>query len=137
MIIPPNTTDRIQPLDYGVFRIVKTFRRKFEHFLIIENIELNMKDRNNIMQFWSLLFNQLNSQIFNETLKNAWNCLTDECRKFENQRIDTIFDYSKIFCDICNDKTILKCTWCNKYLCLNHFYKLYHYHLDNSSLFVL
>jgi hypothetical protein len=54
--IPAKTTPYIQPADYSFFRNCKLFAKRIANFVILEQMPINLKERNNIIM-WSLIFN--------------------------------------------------------------------------------
>ena len=128
LTIPPRSTSKLQPLDLGVFRHCKAFYKRIYNFVILENINIKLKDRNNICKLWSLIFNQFNSDKFTDLFKNAWSPLED------NQAIDScnlnqiLFDHHDKFCDLCKSVVFIKCSICDKYLCFHDFFIKYHFH---------
>ena len=59
------TTLKLQPLDVGIFRMLKIVRNRFQDYINLEQIQgISLKNRNNIMDLWSLIFNQFNSAKF-------------------------------------------------------------------------
>ena len=129
LTIPPRATSEIQPLDVGVFRYCKLFSKRIFNYVILENIEINLKDRNNICKMWSLIFNQFNSVKFTNFFKNSWSCLENNPIKLESPNIYKIlFEFNNNNCEFCNFSTFVKCSICEKYLCFKDFFIKYHYH---------
>ena len=128
LTIPPKTTGELQPLDYGLFRYCKDFCKKIFFFVILENIIINLKERNNIIIMWSLIFNQFNSDLFTPFFKNAWNALCNNPQKNENRIMDNLFKFNKSVCDLCNSTAFIKCSHCNVILCFDDFFIKYHFH---------
>jgi len=129
LTIPPKTTPFIQPLDYGGFRNCKLFAKRISNFVIVEQIQINLKERNNIIKMWSLIFNQLNSEKFRNIFKNSWKCLEKDGQKLESENINNIlFDLNSGICDNCSNTSFIICSYCDENLCFNHFFSNYHYH---------
>ncbi len=66
--IPPKTTSYIQALDVYGFRQWKTFARKITDIVELDNIDIDMKNRINIITVHSLIHDQLRSSKFGAIL---------------------------------------------------------------------
>src|SRR5687768_9678441 len=71
MIIPPKTTSKLQPLDVEVLSHCKDFAKRISNHVMLEQIDINLKERSNIITMWSLIFNQFISNKF-ENMKYSW-----------------------------------------------------------------
>ena len=88
------------------FRIWKTFVRHFSHSVILMNSDVNLHLRNNIIKLQSFVHNQLSSP-----------------------PVEFGFGGSQPHCEIpgCNNVAIIRYSWCQKSLCLKHFFNDYHF----------
>lgn len=129
--IPKKTTGLIQPLDVYGFRIWKNFIRTFSDRIMLLNLPLNLHLRNNIIKLQSLTHNQLSSPRFHNLFKYAWyksGYLPHRPEPFENPVSfcypDTDFTPR---CAVCGKPALLRCAWCKKDLCFEHFFDQYHF----------
>lgn len=127
--IPPRTTGVLQPLDVGVFRYCKSFCKRITNYIILNKINIKLKDREFIIKMWSLIYNQFSSDIFTEFFKNSFNCLNINNDNIEvNNVYNSLFKIKNIKCNQCNNNTFICCSYCKCNLCFNHFIVEYHYH---------
>ena len=70
--IPPKTTPYIQPLDVYGFRQWKTFVRKITDIIELDKLDIDLKDRLNIITMHSLIYDQLSSPKFNKMWRYSW-----------------------------------------------------------------
>jgi hypothetical protein len=70
--IPPKTTSKIQPLDVYGFRQWKTFVRKITDVVELHGIDIDMKNRLNIITMHSLIHDQLRSPKFEKMWRYSW-----------------------------------------------------------------
>ena len=73
-MIPKNTTCDIQPLDRYFNRQTKILIKRIYHHVAIEQIDVNLWERNNIIKLISLVHNQLSSRVFNDMIQYSWYC---------------------------------------------------------------
>ena len=129
LIIPKKTTSKLQPLDVGFFRILKIIKNQIQDHINLENIDISLKKRSNIITLWSLIFNQLSAEKFKNTLKNAWSDSGLGNEKYETINIQqSLFNISNDICYYCNDFSFICCSHCNKCICFNDFFNNYHFH---------
>lgn len=126
--IPPKKTSIIQPCDVFFFRIWKNFVRKFSDRVLLDDLKLNLHDRNNILKVQSLVHNQFSSPRFRNFIRYSWfKCgyIDQRPPKFLTP-VEFCFDYSDEVCfsdcSQCSDGVFLICSWCTKPLCFNHFF---------------
>lgn len=132
LTIPKKTTGMIQPLDVYGFRIWKNFVRIFSDRVILFNYDINLHLRNNIIKLQSLTHIQLSSPRFHNLFKYAWfksGYIEERPSQFQNP-VDFCFSGKDIQtvprCSICGAPAIIRCAWCKKYLCMQHFFEEHH-----------
>lgn len=133
IIIPPNTTALLQPLDVFFFRQWKIFAKQIYHHILLNQLKIKMQDRNNIILMQSLIHNQLSSPKFYNLIKYAWHksgYLEGVPATFQNV-LEVCFDFSyDANCSIatCQERVFLVCSWCECCLCFKHFFLDNHFH---------
>ena len=128
-IIPPKCTSLNQPLDAYFFRQWKIFVRFIGDKIIIDNLDVNIKDRNNIIKMHSLIQNQLSSPKFHKMIQYAWyKCgyLSEHPGKFQNFK-EICFNSALTKCYLCEIFGFIICSCCKKSMCLTHFFINYHF----------
>lgn len=123
-VIPAGTTGMIQPLDVGCFRSMKAFVRRISDHVLVESIEFSLFQRDNILKMWTLVHNQFRSPRFKSFLRYAWHKagFTDIRLPFESP-VEFCFDKGIESCSepVCGHYRLLKCGWCKRDLCFDHF----------------
>lgn len=133
--IPKGTTSIIQPLDVYGFRVWKNYVRHFSDIVFLNNQDINLHNRNNIIKLQSLVHNQLSASRYINLFKYSWfasRYLNERPPTFENP-VDFAFkESSSAICEFdgCTNVAIIRCSWCKKSLCLQHFFTDYHFHND-------
>ena len=128
------TTGMIQPLDVYGFRIWKNFVRKFSDLVLLFNYDVQLNARNNVIKLQSLIHNQLSSPKYHDVFAYAWyksGYIVEKPNQFENP-VDFAFSQQDFIhpprCSICGNYAIIRCAWCNQYLCFQHFFEEFHHH---------
>jgi hypothetical protein len=132
MYIPENTTDTIQPLDVYGFRQWKTFVRQMSSHVVLDDIDIDLTVRDNIILMHSLIHNQLSAPIFQNMWKYSWfksGYSVDKPPDFSNVK-QALFEVIAEKCSEqnCDNCQFIRCAHCRNYLCFNHFFVLYHFH---------
>lgn len=118
--LPPNTTKYCQPLDTRFnLQYKKIYRILFNDLKFLINV-----DKYWIIKLNSIVYNQLCSPAFNDLVKYSW-----KVAGYENEGLDDILRFKSAMevcfkdlghCIICNNQSVLKCSYCNQELCFNH-----------------
>jgi len=126
MTIPSGTTGMIQPLDVYGFRPWKNFVKYFSDLVMLHKSDINLHARNNILKLQSLVHNQFSSPRFIYMFKYAWyksGYITEAPPKCETP-VRYCFNNYNMSCQKCNELAIMRCGWCTKSICMNHFFGL-------------
>ncbi len=130
--IPPKTTADIQTCDKYFFRQWKYFYQRFFGHVAIDQLNIDLRLRNNILKLHSLIYNQLCSDRFRLMIEYAWYSCRYTKRKpgqFQNVR-DICFSFVVDKCSItgCGEGSFIACSWCDEVLCFHHFFLDDHKH---------
>lgn len=136
-VIPKGTTSKIQPLDVFGFRIWKNYVRRFSDIVFLNNEDINLHHRNNIIRLQSLVHNQFSAPRYKDLFKYSWfksGYLIERPQQFENPVQFAFSDSSSATCEIdgCKNIAVVRCSWCRKSLCLHHFFHDYHFHSQSE-----
>jgi len=132
MEIPPKTTAKIQPLDVFFNHEYKVIARRVYDRVILDDIDIKIAQRNNINRLHSLIHNQISARIYKPIIRYAWfksGYLHNHPGQFQTVT-DVCFKLSQPHCDIssCDSFSFIRCSYCRKILCVNHFFIEYHMH---------
>ena len=67
--LPPHSTKDIQPLDVYFLRMWKGFIRKISDRIVLDELPIELRLRNNILKLQSLVHNQFSCPIYKEFIK--------------------------------------------------------------------
>ena len=70
--IPKKRTDQIQPLDVFFNRQMKVIPRRLYDRVLLDELDINISERNNIIRLMSLTHNQLSAEVFRPMIQYAW-----------------------------------------------------------------
>jgi hypothetical protein len=134
IMIPKNTTCDIQPLDRYFNRQMKIFIKRLYHHVALEQIDINLWERNNIIKLISLVHNQLSSPTFNKMIQYSWYCSGySKVNPSPFQNVLEVCFPRTASIEQCGKKTCIEtsfitCAICSKKLCFDHFFVEYHFH---------
>ena len=130
--IPQKTTDRLQPLDVLYNRQMKSIIRRAYDRVILDQLPIAMSTRDNIIRLVSLTHNQMSAKVFNGLIRYTWfaSGYVDKHPGVFKTADEVCFDKHTISCQItnCDQSPFIRCSWCEKSLCFNHFFVEYHFH---------
>lgn len=134
IMIPKNTTCDIQPLDRYFNRQLKILIKRVYHYVALEEIDINLWERNNIIKLMSLVHNQLASPVFKKMIQYSWfssGYTNDDPSPFQNV-LQVCFPQDALVAQCeernCIATTFITCAICSKKLCFDHFFIEYHFH---------
>jgi len=130
--IPKKTTDQIQPLDVFFNRQMKVIPRRLYDRVLLYELDINISERNNIIRLMSLTHNQLSAEVFRPMIQYTWYAsgyIDNHPGSFKTV-VEVCFSFDATICvaPSCDAATFISCSWCDKPLCLNHFFLNYHFH---------
>ena len=129
--IPKHTTGYLQPCDVGLFRQHKRFRKLISEEASSNNLTREIMTRAGIINFQSLIWNQLQAPAYRDLLLWSWRHTDPEFSNDELQNgappavvNDINFNFERHqTCGHpgCNATAFIRCSHCGKYLCIRHF----------------
>jgi len=131
-LIPPNTTEVLQPLDTFFHRQLKILMRKMQGHCKVFNPEGYpfMSSRNGVFIANSLAHFILKAPIFKSMIEYSWvraGLLDKEIADYSTVN-EACFSFEERTCskDTCTRTAFIKCSWCTDVLCHIDFYTSYH-----------
>lgn len=128
--IPAGLTGTCQPLDVYFFRLYKAFARYISDYINYNKPDIKLHLRNTILHLQSCVFFQFRSPRFNDCFKYAWfksGLLEnfDRWLRFADPNKfcfpENIFEF-ECTSQACGRTCFIRCSWCNKTLCFEHFF---------------
>ena len=130
--IPKKTTDQIQPLDVFFNRQMKVILPRLYDRVLLDELDINMSERNNIIRLMSLTHNQLSAKVLHPMIQYAWYAsgYTDKHPGSFKTVGEVCFSFDASICAVssCDAAPFICCSWCDKPLCFNHFFLNNHFH---------
>ena len=127
------TTSDLQPLDTFFNRQIKNFIKKVHQLVALDEIDVHMSDRNNIIKLVSLLHKQLSAPVFGPMIRYAWyaaSLLKDDPSPFQSV-LEVCFPSATTNegCNVHNfeESVFITCAICFKKLCFTDFFAYYYY----------
>lgn len=143
LVIPPHTTDEVQPMDVGFFRQFKKLLKRLTEEALIANRIGEVTSRDGVINIMSLIHNQLQSPIYRDLWTNSWrhtdvNFDLDELVNEVPLNVNNVqFNFDPAApCSVpnCTEDTVIRCSHCGQNLCLTHFLERTHFHeIDDNE----
>ena len=131
--IPSITTSDLQPLDTFFNRQIKNFIKKVHQRVALDEIDVQISDRNNIIKLVSLVRNQLSAPVFGSMIRYSWyaaSLLKDDPSLFQSV-LEVCFPSATTHeeCNVHNfeESVFITCAICFKKLYFTDFFAYYHY----------
>ncbi|XP_003744001.2 uncharacterized protein LOC100907425 [Galendromus occidentalis] len=127
-IFPKGSTSIIQPLDLYCFRQWKDFAKRLTEHAMLLNIRLD--DRKSVLQMQSLIYNQCQHTTFRPLWLCGWRLGGFEVPDIPFPSLAEILFQVQGPCHVenCRFMPFIRCVYCEKILCAQCFYCLFHYH---------
>ena len=130
--IPPKTMPKTQPLDVFFNRQCKVTAHRVYDRVILDDINIHLAERNNVIRLHSLIHNQMSAPTFVPMIRYAWfkSGYVDASPGQFQTVVDVCFKFHQGHCDMegCNSFSFTRCSYCDKILCFNHFFINFHTH---------
>jgi hypothetical protein len=130
--IPKKTMDQIQPLDVFFNRQMKVIPRRLYDCVLLDELDINISERNNIIRLTSLNHNQLSSEVFCGIIQYVWYAsgYTNKHPGSFKTVTEVCFSFDATICaaPCCDASPFICCSWCQKPLYFSHFFLSYHLH---------
>lgn len=128
--LPPGITGFCQPLDLYFFRPYKSFHRRLSDYINYHRPDIKLHERNIVLKLQAAVFFQFRSPRFHQFIQYAWVKAglhdsfvhTDRFEDPVQFCFDQIFDTHQCTATNCNEICIIRCSWCKKLLCFDHFF---------------
>ncbi len=115
--VPKKTTNEIQPLDVFFNRQMKVIPRRLFDRVLLDELDVNISERNNIIRLTSLTHNQLSSEVFRKMIQYAWYAsgYTDNHPGSFKTVTEVCFSFDATICAMpsCDASPFISCSWCN------------------------
>lgn len=141
--IPKHTTKKLQPLDVSFFRQYKKFWKRISETSLYQNKTREIFSRQGVINIHGLMWNQFDSPKYRDLLLWSWrktgpNFSNDELENGHPPAIveDIQFDLGRRhICgvDDCGRRASIRCSHCERLLCLSHFLERVCFHSRNET----
>ena len=115
-VIPPKTTPIIQPLDVYYNRQHKKVVRHTNDHVRLDEVDISLPERNNLIKLQSLVHSQMCSKVFQSMVKYVWfksGFLKLDPDLFQSAKeICFTFQTDKCYEKSCIDEPMIRCSWC-------------------------
>lgn len=145
--IPPSTTNKLQPLDVGFFRQYKKLWKRIIECALHQRIARDVISRAGIINMHSLLWNQFDSPKYRDMLVYSWHNTDpgfrlDELEHGHPPAMVQDINLSlgrKTRCSVanCTSRAFIRCSHCERLLCLHHFLNRTCFHPRNETAITL
>ena len=104
------------------------------HHVALEQLGINLWERNNIIQLISLVHNQLSSPVFKKRIQHSWFCSGyTNVNPFPFQNVPQVCFPPSASIEQCEgqgciETAFINCAICSKQFCFDHFFVKYHFH---------
>ncbi len=130
LVVPPKTTSMALALDSYFFRKHKEIARRMYERVDLDKLNINLRERNNIIRMQSLIINQLSAEIFKPMIRYSWfasGYLDSKPGTFKNLN-EMCFQFDCKVCATCIKSDFICCSWCRVFLCFECFCVQFHTH---------
>ena len=126
MVIPGKTTATNQPCDTYFFRQWKEMAKRCYHRVSIDQLNIDLRNRDSVIKLQSLVHNQLSSPLFQPMISFA----RSKCGYIPRQHsnfsdvIELCFSFEDNNCSVkqCQESSFINCSHCRQVLCFEHFF---------------
>jgi hypothetical protein len=132
--IPKKTTSQLQPLDCFYNRQLKNFVKKVYDRVALDQLDIQLYQRNNIIKLVSLMHDQLSASIFQPMVQYSWyaaGLLKQNPAPFLSVNevcFPRMTSHEQCQFLSCDEGVFITCAHCSEKLCFQHFFTSYHFH---------
>ena len=132
MVITGKTTATTQPCDIYFFRQWKELTKRLYYRISLDQLNIDPRSRDAVIQVQSLVHNQLSSNLFQPMISFAWSTagyIPQQHASFFNV-IEICFSFTADECSIhhCDESAFIQCGHCRVLRCFQHFFVSNHFH---------
>lgn len=130
--IPPGMTGQVQPLDVGFNRTYKAVLRRLSEDINQNRPDIELHLRDTRLKLNAFLCFQFRSKRFHDFIKHAWKASgiwLEDVHAFEYvyfpDPLHFCFDKHTLLtcnCSYCHKSCVVKCSWCKRLLCFDHYF---------------